>query len=82
MMPITRRTFLQSSLGASLAAAAEVTRCHWLLSSTTPVCIGVVGLDASALEHLSLFAAIPGAKVLGLTDGDPKRIRVALRQLK
>jgi len=81
-MPLSRRTFLQCSLAASLATAAEVISSHWLLSTDSPVRIGIAGLGASAPEHLALFAAVPGAHVIGLTDSDSKRIHHALRMLE
>jgi hypothetical protein len=82
MILLTRRTFLHSSLVAGLASAAEATRTRWLLSSTGPVRVGVAGLGASALEHLALFAAIPGAEIVGLADSQLSRTTQALRQLR
>jgi hypothetical protein len=81
-MTLTRRSFIQSSLAAGLSSAAEATRSRWLLSATDRVRVGLAGLGASAWEHLALFAAIPGAEIVGLADSEPSRTTQALRQLR
>lgn len=82
MMLLTRRSFIQSSLVAGLVSAAEATRSRWLLSTMDRVRVGLVGLGASASEHLALLAAIPGAEIVGLADSDPSRTTQTLRQLR
>lgn len=81
-MLLTRRTFVQSSLAASLAAAIQATRATWLLQPNDPVRIAVAGLGPNASEHLALYAAIPGVQVVGLVDRSPSRFGEALAQLK
>ena len=82
MMSVTRRTFLQYSLAAGLTAAADATRSHWLLSRDRPMRIGVAGLGPFSEELLAIFAAIPGAQVIGITDSESKRIDLACRTLE
>jgi hypothetical protein len=81
-MLLTRRTFVQSSLAASLSIAAEATRAHWLLSPSDPIRVGIAGLGLSASEHIALYAAIPGARVAHLADESPTTAAAALSQLR
>ena len=81
-MLLTRRTFMQSSLVASLSVVAEATCGTWLLRPNDPVRIAVAGLGPTAAEHLSLYAAIPGVEVVGLADPSITRLHEAVAQLK
>jgi len=81
-MTISRRSFLQSSLMAGLAGAADATCTRWLLSSNNAVRIGITNLGTSASEHLALLAAVPGAEIIGVVDRDPRRVTAALHQLR
>lgn len=81
-MFVTRRTFVQTSIAASLAVAAESTHTSWLLSSSDPLHIGIAGLGPSAPEHLALYAAIPGARVTHIADQSRAAIAAALSQLQ
>jgi hypothetical protein len=66
---------------AGLAGAADATCTRWLLSSSDAVRIGIAGLGASASEHLALFATVPGARIVALSDPEPARINAAQRRL-
>jgi hypothetical protein len=79
---LTRRTFMQSSLVASLSVVAEATCGTWLLRPNDPVRIAVAGLGPTAAEHLSLYAAIPGVEVVGLADPSITRLREAVAKLE
>jgi hypothetical protein len=79
---LTRRTFVQSSLAASLAVAAESTRAGWLLESHDPIRVAVAGLGPAASEHIALYAALPGVQIVGLTDRSRSRVHAALTQLE
>jgi hypothetical protein len=81
-MFVTRRKFVQSSIAASIAVAAESTHTGWLLSSSDPLRIGIAGLGPSAPEHLALYAAIPGAKVTHIADPSRAAIAAAVSQLQ
>ena len=79
-MLLTRRTFVQSSLAASLVVAAEATHSGWLLKPDAPIRIAIAGLGASAIEHISLFAAIPGVHIVALADPSNSKLRAAIDQ--
>lgn len=81
-MHLNRRTFLQTSLTAGLATAAEASGGHWLLEPSGPVRVGIVGLGGSAMEHLALYTAIPGSQIVAIADEDTKRLQAAARFLK
>ena len=81
-MLLSRRTFLQSTLTAGLAAAAEATGSSWLLRPVARIRIGIAGLGATALDHLALFAAIPGAEIVGLADPSTKNLHAAAGYLR
>src|SRR5438309_969032 len=81
-MLLSRRTFLQSTLTAGLAAAAEATGSRWLLRPVGGIRIGIAGLGATALDHLALFAAIPGAEIVGIADPSPKNLHAAAGYLR
>jgi hypothetical protein len=81
-MLLTRRSFLQSTLAAGLGVAAEVTGGHWLLNPANKIRIGIVGLGPTALEHLSLFSAIPGAEIVSLADPNPQNLHKAASYLR
>jgi hypothetical protein len=78
---LTRRTFVQSSLAASLAVAADATRAGWVLKPDNPIRIAIAGIGPSANEHLSLFAALPGVDIVALVDPSPSKPRAAIAQL-
>ena len=80
-MFLTRRTFVQSSLAASLAVAAEATGAGWLLNPNCPIRIAIADLGAAAEEHISLFAALPGVHIVALADTSHSKRQVALAQL-
>jgi len=81
-MLLSRRTFLQSTLAAGLAAAAEVTGTHWLLGPAGRLRIGIAGLGTAGSDHLALFAAIPGAEIVGLADPSSKNLHAAAGYLR
>ncbi len=81
-MLLTRRTFMQTSLAASVSVAAESSHARWLLNSSNPIRIGVAGLGSSASEHLALYGAIPGARVAHIADESAALVDSALLQLK
>jgi hypothetical protein len=81
-MLFSRRTFLQSTLSAGLAAAAEATGSRWLLKPVGRIRIGIAGLGATALDHLALFAAIPGAEIAGLADPSMENLHTAAGYLR
>jgi hypothetical protein len=80
-MFLTRRTFIQSSLAASLAVAAEATGAGWLLNPDHPIRIAIAGLGPAAEEHISLFAALPGVHIVALADTSNSKRQAALAQL-
>jgi hypothetical protein len=80
-MLLTRRTFVQSSFAASLAVAADATGAGWLVNPNHPVRIAIVGLGPAAEEHISLFAALPGAQIVALADASHARRQAALAQI-
>ncbi len=82
MTPFSRRAFLQGSLAGGLVAAAEVAHGHWLLETAEPpIRVGVIGLDHCGLQQLAVFAAIPGVRVAGIVDPEPRRLRSAFQML-
>lgn len=81
-MILTRRTFVQSSLAASLAVAADATRATWLLKDKDPLRIALAGLGPETWEHLALYAAIPNVNVVGIADGTGSHFSEALAQLE
>ncbi|MGB0063095.1 MAG: hypothetical protein WBP85_01505 [Terracidiphilus sp.] len=80
-MLLTRRTFVQSSIAASLAAAAEATHASWLLKPDNAVRIAIADLGPFANEHISLFAALPGVEIVALVDPSHSKSRAAIAQL-
>ncbi len=80
-MLLTRRTFVQSSLAASLAVAADASGAGWLLNPNHPVRIAIAGLGPATEEHISLFAALPGAHIVALADASHARRQAALAQI-
>ena len=80
-MFLTRRTFVQSSIAASLAVAAKATGSGWLLDTDHPVRIAIAGLGPAAAEHISLFAALSGVHIVALADASHLKRQAALAQL-
>jgi hypothetical protein len=82
MMTFTRRTFLQSTTSTAVCLAAEtITGSSWLLRRSDPIRIGLVCLDASAFEHMTVYSALAGAQIVALCDSDLNRLRTAARFL-
>ncbi len=81
-MLLSRRKFLQSTVTAGLAAAAEATGSRWLLKPVGCIRIGIAALEATAWDHLALFAAIPGAEIVGLADPSTKNLHAAADYLR
>lgn len=82
-MQLSRRTFIGSSLAAGLAAAAEATGTHWLLSARDPLRLGMLDLGQGSADYLNLFAMIPGAHVAAVVaHRRHDRTRDAVEQLR
>jgi hypothetical protein len=82
MPPLTRRTFLQRT---SLAAGVTLATASGLRPSTFAnpigangdVRIGVIGLNGKGSGHLKNLLKMPGVRVAGLCDVDPRVLETA-----
>ena len=68
MKPLTRRTFLKSSLIAG--AAATLAPYSRVLGANDDVRVAVVGFRSQGSNHIKWFGNIPGVRIVALCDVD------------
>lgn len=81
-MHLSRRTFMQACMTASVGVAAEAARTPWLLNGPDPIRVGIAGLGVASSEHLALYSAIPGARIEHIADPSPGSLDAALALLR